>query len=240
MERVDRQPWLRPARDRDASASHALDFPWRRKKAWRTGLAGFIRHLTLALLLRCSCMWATVSVDPTSQLLPRPKPVLNCLPWQSSPRQSAPSPPIPAVSFRLACHRRLLFDTACGHRSVAKHNAPAVLRPKITPRARLDHSLRRLPALSRNGSSCPSRHGPTPSVSSRRAPHASPRVVHIVVPTALPDAHRPTANTDTLRRSLRTRSRPVSARPTWKERQHRPRASWLATRTRYVERACYT
>jgi hypothetical protein len=82
-----------------------------------------------------------------------------------------------------------------------------------------------------------SHHGPPVSVSSRRTTASRPptRVVQSAIPTAISHAHRPTADANTLRGSLLARSRSVSPRTTWKERQSWTRSARMATRTRYVQ-----
>jgi hypothetical protein len=82
-----------------------------------------------------------------------------------------------------------------------------------------------------------SHHGPPVSVSSGRTTTSRPptRVVQSAIPTAISHAHRPTADANTLRGSLLARSRSVSPRTTWKERQSWTRSARMATRTRYVQ-----
>jgi hypothetical protein len=128
-------------------------------------------------------------------------------------------------------------------RSKSQHRGPRCARPSEPPpidRHAHAFAVRRIchPPLTRRAVVLArSHHGPPSSIPSGRAttPRPPSRVLEPILPTAISHAHCSTADTNTIRGSLLTRSRSVSTRITWEERQSGTRPARVATFTRYVK-----
>ena len=119
-----------------------------------------------------------------------------------------------------------------------KHHAPAALRHITNPRVYHTLFVRQNPTTRRRGLSCPRHHGSPPAILPARRttiPQPPARVFKFEFPTAFPLVDRPTADTNTVRRSLLAPTRSVSARASCKKRKSRTGSSWMAISTRYVK-----
>lgn len=153
------------------------------------------------------------SVSPAENLILRSSLSLSLSRW---PAQHA--------SLRSQRHR-----TSCARRSKAH---------KPTHASTTYHPSDKHIAIRRDGLLCPRRHGPPPALLPTRRttiPQPPPRVFKFEFPTALSHVDRPTADADTIRRSLLAPTRSISARVSCKKRKSRTRSSWVATSTRYVK-----
>lgn len=181
-----------------------------------------------ALSLPASSLSSICSISNTSATIPR----CHCHSAVAHHPFSTPKHNLDILSKWPAQHASLRSQphlTPCARRFKA-HNQPTRLQSTLRPTKHI--------TIRRHGLSCPRRHGsPSAILPTRRTTisQSPSRVFELEFPTALSHVDRPTADADTIRRSLLATTRSISTRAPCKKRKSRTRPSWMATSTRYVK-----